>query len=145
MGFLLSGGGGGGSSGIGIHTGNLPPQDTTKIWLDTSSTDPVWKKYDITSGTWKAINVIGDGDINDNVVAPDHTWSSEQILEKGSFTYEKVSPSEVWEIEHPLHRMPSVTCIDDTGEEMEGDVSFDSIDKITITFSQPVAGKAFLN
>lgn len=53
--------------------------------------------------------------------------------------------SGTWVINHNMAKFPSVAIIDDNGELMDGVIDHVDTDNLTITFSQPVKGKATLN
>lgn len=50
-----------------------------------------------------------------------------------------------WEIEHELNRFPSVEVVDSAGSVVVGGIQYIDEDNITITFSAPFTGKAYLN
>ena len=51
----------------------------------------------------------------------------------------------VWVITHGLDKRPSVTVIASSGDEVEGHIEYDTDDQITLTFSAPFSGVAYLN
>jgi hypothetical protein len=57
---------------------------------------------------------------------------------------QSVAESE-WLITHNLDKYPSVTIVDSTNDECEGNVLHVSTNQVLITFSAPFAGRAFLN
>lgn len=67
---------------------------------------------------------------------------------------ENVSPPQViyvqgtaaltWTIDHNLNRYPQVTTLDSTGAQISGTVTWPTLNRVVITFSPAVAGKAFL-
>lgn len=62
-----------------------------------------------------------------------------------SVVHDQGISSSTWVIQHNLGRFPSVTVIDSTGDEVEGDVKFIDANLIHLVFSAPFAGKAFIN
>jgi hypothetical protein len=51
-----------------------------------------------------------------------------------------------WTIEHSLYTRPAVYAEEtSTGSVLEGAVTYDSLNQLTITFSAAVSGRAFLN
>lgn len=62
-----------------------------------------------------------------------------------SFTFAQETPADVWTIAHNLGRFPSVTTVDAVGREIVGAVDYVSENELTITFSAPVSGSAYLN
>lgn len=53
--------------------------------------------------------------------------------------------SATWVIVHNLGKYPSVLVEDSTGDEVEGAITYDSVDQMTITFSAAFSGRALLN
>ena len=62
-----------------------------------------------------------------------------------SYVHDQSIADSVWVVVHNLGRFPSVMVIDSAGDEVEGSVRYDSANQITVTFSAPFGGKAFLN
>ena len=54
-------------------------------------------------------------------------------------------PSNTWTITHNLNKNPSITIVDSSGAEVEGAVTINSLNQITITFCGAFSGKAYLN
>jgi len=61
------------------------------------------------------------------------------------FTHIQGAASDTWTIVHNLNRNPSVTVIDSAGTEVFGDITFDSLDQVTLNFSAAFSGEAYLN
>lgn len=61
------------------------------------------------------------------------------------FIFTQSAPLSTWVITHNMNRFPSVTVVDSNENEVEGDVVYTSSNVVTITFSRPFAGQAFLN
>ncbi len=62
-----------------------------------------------------------------------------------TFTWNQSSAQSVWTITHNLGRYPSVTVIDSSGAEVEGDVVYVDGNLLTATFTAPFSGEAYLN
>jgi len=63
----------------------------------------------------------------------------------GIFVYTQTSPSATWVIQHNLGNYLPVTVVDTSGNEMEGTVSYLSLDTIQLDFSAPFSGTAVVN
>lgn len=62
-----------------------------------------------------------------------------------AYTYTKASPATSWVITHNLNTLPSVTIIDgETGDEVFADITYDSLNQVTISFSVASYGTAHL-
>lgn len=64
---------------------------------------------------------------------------------KNHYRHVQMTPETVWNIHHTLDRYASVTVVDSGGTQVEGDVQYVSRSEVTIAFSAPFAGEAFLN
>lgn len=63
----------------------------------------------------------------------------------GSLAYEQQVSSATWVIVHNLGFQPNVTVVDTAGTTIEGSISYDSPSQITLTFSVPFSGTAYLS
>ncbi len=61
------------------------------------------------------------------------------------FTYVQGVPSTSWNIQHNLGKFPSITVIDSAGTVVTGEYTYIDINNVTLTFSAPFAGTAYLN
>jgi hypothetical protein len=63
-----------------------------------------------------------------------------------AYTHNQIIPSATWNVEHTLTKpRPSVTVVDSAGTTVEGEIQFVSDTRITISFTAPFAGYAYLN
>jgi hypothetical protein len=62
-----------------------------------------------------------------------------------NFVYNQVSPSAVWTVTHNLNKYPSVTVVDSADNTVYGEVEYNSLNQVTITFAGGFSGKAFFN
>lgn len=60
------------------------------------------------------------------------------------FVYIQGTPATVWEIIHNMNCHPGVTVIDSGNNQVEGSVTYDSLNKVIITFTSGFSGKAVL-
>ena len=61
------------------------------------------------------------------------------------FVHTQTEPSSTWVISHSLNKYPAVEVVDTAHDVVVGEVSYDSLSQITITFVYNTTGKAFLN
>lgn len=67
-------------------------------------------------------------------------------LEQGSsYIHYQGSASAVWTITHNLNRYPAVTIVDSALTQVEGDITYNSLNQCTVEFSAPFSGSAFCN
>lgn len=82
-----------------------------------------------------AIDLTGDALVFITAIAED--FISRYIHDQGV-------PSSSWIINHNLNSYPTVTVLDSSGKKVFGDVNYPSVNSMTINFSAPFGGKAYL-
>lgn len=61
------------------------------------------------------------------------------------FVYEQNMPEAVWVITHNLGKKPVAVVVDSTENVVIGEIQYNSLNTLTITFVDPFSGKAYLN
>ena len=64
---------------------------------------------------------------------------------KFSHIHNQTVSSSTWNITHNLNKYPSVSVVDSSNEEVIGEVQHINSNSLTVKFSAPFSGKAFLN
>jgi hypothetical protein len=67
--------------------------------------------------------------------------SSSSTLE---YVHTQGTPLDTWVIDHNMGCYPSVTVIDSSNNQVEGSVTYDTINRITIRFTSGFSGRAIL-
>jgi len=62
-----------------------------------------------------------------------------------TYTFNQDTPSTTWSINHALDKHPSVTIVDSSGNHIMGETLYNDSNNITLTFTAPFAGVAYLN
>lgn len=62
-----------------------------------------------------------------------------------SYVHEQHTPDTTWVIHHNLSKFPSVTVVDSGGTNVVGNIVYDTVNTVTLTFSAAFSGKAFFN
>ena len=62
-----------------------------------------------------------------------------------TYVHTQSVPSATWVIQHNLHRYPSVSIVDSSGNVVIPNVSYDTDSSCTVTFSSGFSGVAYLN
>lgn len=62
-----------------------------------------------------------------------------------SYTHNQSSPASTRTIVHGLGKHPSVSIVDSAGTQVLGQLTYDSINQVTVSFSTAFSGKAYLN
>ena len=50
-----------------------------------------------------------------------------------------------WVVNHGLNKYPSVSVVNSANITVYGEVEYDSLNEVTITFNSPTNGKAYFN
>lgn len=62
-----------------------------------------------------------------------------------NYIHKQLAASTTWTINHNLEKFPSVTVQDSAGTNIIGEVTYIDNNNLTITFSDELSGKAYLN
>lgn len=60
-----------------------------------------------------------------------------------SFTYVQSQAATVWTVNHNLGRFPAVSVVDSAGSVVIGDVTYVSVNTLTVAFSAPFSGNVY--
>ena len=114
-----------GQAGYSVYTGTSAPNNSLGNNGDTYIQSTANLIYSKISGIWT----------NAQAIVPKSSWS---------FTYEQQSNSTTWNINHNLAYNPSVDRIDYSGNNLEADIAYTSLNSLTVTLSSPTSGYAYL-
>ena len=67
------------------------------------------------------------------------------LNDDANFVFTQSIPSATWNITHNLGKFPSVSVVDTADQLMYGNTEYFNQNSLTITFSAPFSGKAYLN
>jgi hypothetical protein len=62
-----------------------------------------------------------------------------------TYVHNQIAASAEWVVAHNLNRYPSVTVVDTGNNTVGGDIIYNSLNVLTVTFSSAFSGKAFIN
>lgn len=86
------------------------------------------------------------GNITGDITVQSDLWSYlSSLITQNNFVFDKQVASSVWVVVHNMGKFPSVSIVDTANDQVEGEVRYNSNNQLTITFTAPVAGKAYLN
>tara|TARA_R110002110_G_scaffold141225_1_gene329102 strand:- start:655 stop:915 length:261 start_codon:yes stop_codon:yes gene_type:complete len=79
-----------------------------------------------------------------------HASSLELVTSGATYVHSQTSSSNTWTITHNLSRYPSVTIVDTGNTIVQGSVTYNSVNQLTVTFfsggsALATTGKAYLN
>jgi hypothetical protein len=86
------------------------------------------------------------GNITGDITVQSDLWSYlSSLITQNNFVFDKQVAASVWVVVHNMGKFPSVSIVDTANDQVEGEVRYNSNNQLTITFTAPVAGKAYLN
>lgn len=91
-----------------------------------------------------AIDVTADNE-NRTITLTYRDNFSIQDTFKFSHIHDQTVASSTWNITHNLNKFPSVSIVDSSNAEVIGEVEHINANSLTVKFSAPFSGKAFLN
>lgn len=115
---------------FGIYSAGTPTQDSGTDYYDISLGSPQSSNGSLVNDKFYAIAVFGGG-------ADKHKAFDDY--------YEQADAANPWVITHGLAKFPSVTVINRNNVEVQAQVTHNSNNQVTITFSGATAGKAYFN
>lgn len=62
-----------------------------------------------------------------------------------NYVHTQSSPSATWVVTHNLNKFCSVTVVDSANNVVFGEVLYNSVNQVTLTFAGAFSGKAFFN
>jgi hypothetical protein len=114
-------------------------------WDEVSiSQDQISQIADAFNKTVVAIDVTADNE-NRTITLTYRDTLSIQDTYKFSHIHTQTVSSSTWNITHNLNKYPSVSVVDSSNEEVIGEVQHINSNSLTVKFSAPFSGKAFLN
>jgi hypothetical protein len=73
----------------------------------------------------------------------DIAYIKQQVREH--YVHDQQVASTSWTVTHNMNKYPSVNVVDTANDEVTGDVRYNSLNQITISFTAAFSGKAYLN
>lgn len=89
--------------------------------------------------------LLGSTDFSQSTVNIDLDFAYIKQQTRDYYLHEQQTAASTWTITHNLGKFASINIVDTANEEVIGDVLYNSINQITVTFSAPISGKAFIN
>jgi len=72
-------------------------------------------------------------------------FNDNNLFNQNSYQFVQSIAASTWVINHNLQKFPSITVVDSSGNVVVGFETYNSDNQITITFSAPFSGSAYLN
>jgi hypothetical protein len=62
-----------------------------------------------------------------------------------NYVHNQIAASATWVVSHNLNKFSSVVVVDSAGTVVNGEINYDNINTVTLSFSAPFSGKAYFN
>jgi hypothetical protein len=145
------------AEGLFMHIiDKLRVQDLSSIYRDLNDLIAVLHNYQIPTYVptnlpiqpynLSAYNTVAWGSITGNIQNQTDLWTILQTLTiQTNYVHDQQVASASWVVVHNMGKKPSVSIVDTADDEVIGRVVYNSNNQLTISFSSPTSGKAYLN
>lgn len=137
-----------GSRPSALQTGELAVNvtDGTLLFGDVSSVSDTFKfgQLTVTGDTTVTGNILVDGTVDGIDIATDVAANTIKETDK-NYVHTQSALATAWVVTHNLEKNPSVTVVDSAGTVVIGQVDYDSLNQVTLTFKATFSGKAYCN
>jgi len=89
--------------------------------------------------------LTGSSDFSGSSVAVNlnYTYIKEQVRE--NYVHDQQTASANWVVVHNLNKYSAVSIVDTSNDAIMGEIKYNSLNQLTITFTAAISGKAYLN
>ena len=95
--------------------------------------------------TLNLTNIGGNGNITDKLLYDFAVFTLSSAAGGTTFEFDQVVPATTWNITHNLGKFPSITVIDTGDTVVAGEYIYINNNQVTLKFTVPFSGKAYLN
>ena len=89
--------------------------------------------------------LLGSNNFTQSQIDIDLDFSYIKEQTRDYYVHDQQVASATWVVTHNLGKFASINIVDTANEEVVGDVAYNSLNQITINFSAPISGKAYIN
>lgn len=91
------------------------------------------------------LGLTGSSDFSGTTVEIDLDFAYIKTQVRENYIHDQQVASTSWVVNHNMNKYPSVNVVDTANDEVTGDVKYNSLNQITISFTAAFSGKAYLN
>ena len=91
------------------------------------------------------LGLTGSSDFSGTTVEIDLNFAYIKTQVRENYVHDQQVASTTWIVNHNMNKYPSVNVVDTANDEVTGDVKYNSLNQITISFTAAFSGKAYLN
>jgi len=89
--------------------------------------------------------IIGPSDFSGDSISLSLNYNYIKQQTRDYYVHDQQVAASTWTINHNLGKFASVNIVDTVGDEVLADVTYNSINQLTINFSAAISGKAYIN
>jgi hypothetical protein len=89
--------------------------------------------------------LIGPTDFTGASISLDLNYTYIQNLIRDNYVHDQQVASASWVVTHSMNKYPSINIVDTANDIIMGEVRYNSLNQLTITFTAAISGKAYLN
>jgi hypothetical protein len=89
--------------------------------------------------------LIGPTDFTGASISLDLNYNYIQNLIRDNYVHNQQVASASWVVNHNMNKYPSINIVDTANDIIMGEVRYNSLNQLTITFTADISGKAYLN
>jgi hypothetical protein len=91
------------------------------------------------------LGLTGSNNFEGTTVEIDLNFAYIKTQVRENYVHDQQTASTTWTVNHNMNKYPSVNVVDTANDEVTGDVKYNSLNQITISFTAAFSGKAYLN
>lgn len=89
--------------------------------------------------------LLGSNDFTQSEINIDLDFAYIKEQTRDYYVHDQQVASATWVVTHNLNKFASINIVDTANDEVMGDVTYNSLNQITLNFSAPISGKAYIN
>ena len=89
--------------------------------------------------------IIAPADFSGNTINLSLNYNYIKSQTRDYYVHDQQASSSTWTVNHNLGKFASVNVVDTANSEIIGEVTYNNTNQLTITFSAPISGKAYIN
>lgn len=89
--------------------------------------------------------IVGPADFSGNTINLSLNYAYIKEQTRDYYVHDQQVSSSSWVVSHNLNKFASVNIVDTANSEVIGEVTYNNTNQLTITFSAPISGKAYIN
>lgn len=89
--------------------------------------------------------IIGPTDFTGDTIDLSLNYDYIKIRTREHYVHDQQTSSATWTVTHNMNKYPAVNIVDTANDIIMGEVKYNSLNQLTITFTAAISGKAYLN